>query len=101
MQNIDHQMTVVAKILSDYESGLYTGIETECRLIDLAAVLDPVTFMAEVPTRWVEAIRAYDNVKSPPATEDEAATVLRASAKKEQVFKALWAMHRYFYGGEK
>jgi hypothetical protein len=94
-------MTVIRKILSDYEAGLYTGIETECRLIDLAAELDPAQFMAEVPARWAEAIRAYDNVKSPPATEEEAAPILRGNANKEQLFKALWAMHHYFYGGEK
>lgn len=93
-----HLVTDVARILADYESGLYTRIETECRLIDLAAERDPVQFMVEVPAKWADAIRLYEGVNSPPATVEEAAPVLRGSRSNEQTFKAFWAMHRYFCG---
>ena len=89
-------MKDLATILSDYESYLYTGPETETRLVVLAADHDPAQFMPKLPARWVEAIRSMETVRTPPAHRKDLFMI--RGPDPERFFNGLWAMHRYFYG---
>ena len=102
-------MHTISSLLDGYEKGYYTRGELLNAIVGLAVATNPSHFMPDVPAEYVPALR--DAMRDLPKSMDELLMIGSCTSlvdhdgelarkAKEDYFKAIWTMHRYFFGNE-
>ena len=105
-------MKPAASLIRLYEEGLLTHGELVSKLIELASSITPESYVPDLSTELVNAIRDNQYVRNPPSSATELFSVagvlykpgtdIAAVTKREQEqgFAAALALHRYFREGK-
>ena len=101
-------MDLAAELQEMYEAGLLTRGELINKLIDLAADVDPASYIPTLPAQFSSVISEL--VQYPPATTDDVFilgsftytgldTEAAVKRQRERAFGAIQRLHQYFHAG--